>query len=78
MNLWKFGDYKNYTSLDLLANVLGLPTSKDDIDGSQVTRVYYQDHDLQRIAIYCEKDVKLTAKVYFALTDQREKIGHIH
>jgi hypothetical protein len=57
MELWKFGDYKNYTSLKLLAKVLGIPSPKDDIDGSQVGNVYWQENDLQRIATYCQKDV---------------------
>lgn len=57
MDLWKFGDYKHYTSLSLLAHVMGLPTPKDDIDGSDVGRVYWQDEDIERIARYCEKDV---------------------
>jgi predicted PolB exonuclease-like 3'-5' exonuclease len=61
LQLWKFGDYKNYTSLELLCAVFGIPTPKDDIDGSQVASVYYNDKDLDRIAKYCEKDV-------FALT----------
>ena len=57
MELWKFGDYKNYTSLELLAAVFGIPTPKDDIRGSDVARVYWQDHDLPRIVTYCQKDV---------------------
>lgn len=57
LELWKFGDYKAYTSLELLAHVFGIPTPKDDIDGSQVGSVYWQEGDLQRIAQYCEKDV---------------------
>jgi 3'-5' exonuclease len=57
MELWKFGDYKNYTSLELLARVFDLPTPKDDIDGSMVAKVYYEDKDVKRIARYCEKDV---------------------
>lgn len=60
---WKFGDYKNYISLHLLANVLGIPTSKGDMDGSKVRDVYYDDKDLERIKIYCEKDVVVTANV---------------
>jgi 3'-5' exonuclease len=63
MDLWKFGEYKNFTSLDLLTSVLGIPTPKDDIDGSQVAGVYYEDNDLPRIALYCEKDVLATAQV---------------
>ena len=63
MELWKFGDYKNFTSLALLAEILGIPTPKDDIDGSMVARVYWEEHDINRIAAYCEKDVLTTARV---------------
>lgn len=63
MQLWKFGDFKNYTSLDLLAAVLGVETPKDDIDGSMVGQVYWQEQDLDRIARYCEKDVVTVAQV---------------
>ncbi|MFO7978783.1 MAG: 3'-5' exonuclease [Bacteroidales bacterium] len=64
MELWKFGDYKNYTSLALLAALFDIPTPKDDIDGSDVARVYYEDNDLERIAIYCSKDVVTTPRMY--------------
>lgn len=57
MELWKFGDYKHYTSIALLCHIFKVPTPKDDISGADVARVYYEDNDLQRIAIYCEKDV---------------------
>ncbi len=57
LELWRFGDYKNYTSLKLMAAVLGFPSPKDDIDGSEVGRVYWEENDLERIAVYCEKDV---------------------
>jgi DNA polymerase elongation subunit (family B) len=57
MELWKFGDFKNYTSLDLLAAVFNIPTPKDDIDGSDVARVYYEENNLERIKNYCQKDV---------------------
>ena len=63
MDLWKFGDYKNYTSLELLTSVLGIATPKDDIDGSMVAGVYYVDKDINRIARYCEKDVIAVAQV---------------
>lgn len=63
MELWKFGDYKNYTSLSLLATVLGIDTPKDDIDGSMVKDVYYVDNDLQRIVTYCQKDVVTVANI---------------
>ncbi len=57
MELWKFGDYKNYTSLELLAAIFNIPTPKDDIDGSDVARIYWEEKDLQRIVTYCQKDV---------------------
>lgn len=60
---WKFGDYKNYTSLNLLANVLGVPTSKTDIDGSMVQDVYYIQKDLERIVAYCQRDVVVVARI---------------
>jgi DNA polymerase elongation subunit (family B) len=60
---WKFGDYKNYISLHLLASVLGIPTSKSDIDGSMVQDVYYVDHNLPRIVEYCQRDVVVVAQV---------------
>ena len=63
MELWRFGDYKNYTSLKLLTHVFGIPSPKDDIDGSQVASVYWQEKDLQRIARYCEKDVLSIAQL---------------
>ena len=63
MELWKFGDYKNYTSLNLLATILSIPTPKDDIDGSMVKKVYYEDNDLKRIVKYCQKDVITTAQI---------------
>ncbi len=57
MELWKFGDFKNYTSLELLAHIFGIPSPKNDIDGSMVATVFYEDDDLPRISTYCEKDV---------------------
>ncbi|MDB4999152.1 MAG: 3-5 exonuclease [Mucilaginibacter sp.] len=63
MELWKFGDYKNYTSLNLLTAIFGIPTSKDDIDGSQVGHVYWVENDLPRICTYCQKDVIATAQL---------------
>jgi hypothetical protein len=63
LELWKFGDYKNYTSLNLLAAVLGIPSPKDDIDGSMVRNVYYEDNDIKRIVSYCEKDVVTVVQV---------------
>lgn len=56
MEMWKFGDYKHYTSLKLMTHILGIPSPKDDIDGSQVAKVYYEENNLDRIVKYCEKD----------------------
>lgn len=64
MELWKFGDYKNYTSLDLLAAIFDIPTPKDDIDGSKVAEVYYVQNDLPRIVHYCTKDVLTVAQIF--------------
>ena len=67
LELWKFGDYKNYTSLKLLTAVFGIPTPKDDIDGSQVASVYYNEKNVERIAVYCQKDVVATAQVFIKM-----------
>ena len=64
LQLWKFGDYKHYTSLKLLAEIFGIPSPKDDIDGSQVADVFYREKNLQRIVRYCEKDVLTLAQVF--------------
>ena len=70
LNWWKFGDHKNYVSLDLLAHVLGIASSKTDMDGSMVQDVYYTDHDLPRIAAYCERDVVVTANIILRFLQQ--------
>lgn len=67
MELWRFGDFKSYCSLKILTNILGIPSPKDDIDGSQVAEVYYKEKNIKRIAEYCEKDVIATAKVLFKI-----------
>lgn len=67
MELWKFGDFKSYTSLNLLAHALGIPTPKDDIDGSMVGDVYWKEKNLERIATYCQKDVVTAAQVYLRI-----------
>lgn len=64
MELWKFGDFKSYTSLALLATVLDIPTPKDDIDGSRVWEVYWKEKNLDRIVAYCRKDVITIAQVF--------------
>jgi len=67
LDLWKFGDYKNYTSLNLLAHVFGIPTPKNDIDGSKVWTVYWNDKDMNRIVSYCQKDVITVAQVFLKM-----------
>lgn len=63
LQLWKFGDYKHYSSLDLLCTIFNIPTPKDDIEGSQVAEVYYKEKNLDRIARYCEKDTFAIAQL---------------
>ena len=63
LHLWRFGDYKHYTSLKLLAATLDVPSPKDDIDGSKVGEVFWKEKDLKRIAVYCQKDVATVANV---------------
>ncbi|TFH33898.1 MAG: 3'-5' exonuclease, partial [Bacteroidia bacterium] len=70
MELWKFGDYKNYTSLALLTTLFGIPTPKDDIDGSQVAGIYYNDGDIARIARYCEKDVLAVIQIFLKFRNE--------
>ena len=67
LDLWKFGDYKHYTSLDLLAHILGIESPKDDIDGSQVAQIYYEEKNLDRIKNYCEKDVITLINVFLRM-----------
>lgn len=64
MEMWKFGDYKNFSSLDLLAHIFGIPSPKDDMNGSMVAKTFYEDSDLERIEKYCLKDVITLARVY--------------
>jgi hypothetical protein len=63
LELWKFGDHKHYTSLELLTSVFDIDSPKTDIDGSQVARVYWHDHDLTRIVEYCQRDVIAIAQL---------------
>ena len=70
MELWRFGDFKHYTSLKLLAHVLGIPSPKEDIDGSMVWDVYYEQNDLERIVKYCERDVVTVAQVFLRLRNE--------
>lgn len=70
MELWKFGDYKHFTSLKLLAHILGIPSPKEDMDGSMVKGVFYEENDLNRIVSYCELDVVTTAQVFLKLRNE--------
>ena len=64
LELWKFGDYKHFTSLELLTYIMNIPSPKDDIDGSRVAHVYYEEKNIDRIVKYCEKDVFATAQLF--------------
>ena len=81
LELWKFGDYKHYTSLKLLTKIMGIPSPKGDIDGSQVAQVYYLEKDIDRIIVYCEKDVIAVAQIFLRLRGEDllidEEIIHI-
>ncbi|MGX7667784.1 3'-5' exonuclease [Flavobacterium pedocola] len=81
MELWKFGDFKTFTSLKLLTNVLGIPSPKDDIDGSEVGKVFYMDKDIDRIITYCEKDVIAVAQIFLKMRREdlliEEEIIHV-
>ncbi|MEN8886426.1 MAG: 3'-5' exonuclease [Winogradskyella sp.] len=69
LELWKFGDYKHYTSLKLLTTILGISSPKDDIDGSEVAKVYYKEKKLLRIVNYCEKDTIAVAQIVLRLNN---------
>jgi len=70
MELWKFGDYKHYSSLKLLTSILGIPSPKDDIDGSEVATVYYKEKNLERIVLYCEKDTIAIAQLVLRFNNE--------
>lgn len=70
MEMWKFGDFKSYTSLDLLAHVFGLPSPKGEIDGSDVARTYWEENDLEKIKNYCSRDVITLASIYNIMTGE--------
>ena len=70
MELWKFGDYKHYTSLSLLCHLFDIPTPKDDISGADVGRVYYEENDLERIVAYCHKDVVALIQVFLKMRNE--------
>ncbi len=72
MEMWKFGDWKSFTSLKLLAELFGLPTPKDDIDGSQVGDVFWKENDINRIRDYCQKDVVTLARIFLRMENRGE------
>ncbi|MBN7811794.1 3'-5' exonuclease [Algoriphagus sp. H41] len=74
MEMWKFGDHKHYTRLELLAAVFGIPTSKEGIDGSQVNTTFYLEHDLDKIKKYCLRDVEVTARIFMAMHPQLDDL----
>lgn len=71
LDLWKFGDYKHYTSLKLLTSILGIPSPKDDIDGSEVADVYYRQKNIDRIVSYCEKDTIAVAQIILRFNNEK-------
>ncbi|MEI6593967.1 MAG: 3'-5' exonuclease [Bacteroidota bacterium] len=71
LELWKFGDYKSFTSLELLAAAFDIPTPKDDIDGSMVWEVYWKEKDLERIKTYCQKDVVTVAQLVLRFRNEK-------
>lgn len=70
LELWKFGDYKHYTSLKLLTHVLNIPSPKEDIDGSEVRNVYYNEKNIDRIKKYCERDVVAVAQIFLRMRNE--------
>ena len=71
LEMWKFGDFKTYTSLKLLTHILGIPSPKDDIDGSQVHKVFYEEKDIDRIVVYCEKDTIAVAQIFLRFRNEK-------
>lgn len=71
MELWKFGDYKSYTSLELLAASFNIPTPKDDIDGSMVWKVFWEEQNIERIRTYCQKDVVTVAQLLLRFRNEK-------
>jgi hypothetical protein len=67
LQFWKFGEYKNFTSVDLLSTVLNIESPKGDIDGSDVARVYWQENDLERIVNYCNRDIVTVGQILMRL-----------
>ncbi|MBT8327734.1 MAG: 3'-5' exonuclease [Bacteroidia bacterium] len=81
MQMWKFGDFKSYTSLDLLAALFNIPSPKDDIDGSMIYDIFYKEKDIERIKEYCKKDVITLANIFLRMNEfamlSREQIKEV-
>ncbi|MBI3500278.1 MAG: 3'-5' exonuclease [Bacteroidetes bacterium] len=71
LELWKFGDYKSFTSLNLLAEIFGIPSPKGDMDGSMMYKVYWEDKDWERIVKYNQRDVLTVAQVYLKFKGEK-------
>ena len=80
LELWKFGDYKHYTSLKLLTSIFNIPSPKDDINGSEVGSVYYKEKNIKRIVTYCEKDTIAIAQLLLRFNNEPliETINIVH
>ena len=82
MEFWKFGDYKNYTSLQLLCHVLNIPSPKDNLDGSMVSDAYWHKEDLDSIVVYCQKDVVTVIQIMMKVAGlpifSQDKIEYIN
>jgi DNA polymerase elongation subunit (family B) len=74
LQLWKFGDYKHYVSLDTLTTIFNVPSPKEDIDGSQVGQVYWKEDNLEKIVTYCQRDVEAVAQLFLKL-NQKELLS---
>tara|TARA_B110000444_G_C18819278_1_gene586838 strand:+ start:18 stop:752 length:735 start_codon:yes stop_codon:yes gene_type:complete len=72
LEMWKFGDYKSYVSLDLLSAVLNISSPKTNLVGSMVSKVYWEENDIERIKLYCEQDVVTTVSVFLRLVQERK------
>jgi len=80
MDLWRFGDYKHYTSLKLLTSILGIPSPKDDITGGEVGTVFYKEKNIDRIVVYCEKDTIAIAQLLLRYNNESliEELNIVH
>jgi DNA polymerase elongation subunit (family B) len=74
-NVWKFNVYDSNCSLDLLCNLFDVESSKEGgISGKDVRDVFYIENDVQKIAMYCEEDVRALAQVYLKMKSLQNKL----